>query len=269
MKCRYSAGTNTFARMLRGLTFGQGNREKINLATRAFSLTDCYWITDASEKENFEDLSPYYQDFWKGAGEYRNGSIPTLYVDGALPKHWKDACTLVKTGKNAAMELSCIKLCRACSISVETAAEVPDGIEVENFTSPDVMLEHADMSGKLDPEEFTNADIVKLFGMDGVRMLTIDAITGNGDRHAGNFGWLRDADTGEYLSMAPLYDFDHALDSACTDRADILMEELLAVSEGYEEEIARICDVASHFTQEIFAARAKMLKRLLAEKEEK
>jgi hypothetical protein len=164
------------------------------------------------------------------------------------------------------MELSCIKLCRACSISVETAAEVPDGIEVENFTSPDVMLEHADMSGKLDPEEFTNADIVKLFGVDGVRMLTIDAITGNGDRHAGNFGWLRDADTGEYLSMAPLYDFDHALDSTCTDRADVLMEELLAVSEGYEEEIARICDAASHFTQEIFAARAKLLKRLLAER---
>jgi hypothetical protein len=37
-------------------------------------------------------------------------------------------------------------------------------------------------SGKLDPEEFTNADIVKLFGVDGVRMLTIDTITGNGDR---------------------------------------------------------------------------------------
>ena len=44
-------------------------------------------------------------------------------------------------------------------------------------------------------------------------MLIIDAIIGNGDRHAGNFGWIRNTDTGEYVCMAPLYDFDHALDS--------------------------------------------------------
>ena len=43
-------------------------------------------------------------------------------------------------------------------------------------------------------------------------MIIIDAVIGNGDRHAGNFGWLRNTDTGEYVSMAPLYDFDHALD---------------------------------------------------------
>lgn len=37
-------------------------------------------------------------------------------------------------------------------------------------------------------------------------MIIIDAVIGNGDRHAGNFGWLRNTDTGEYVSMAPLYD---------------------------------------------------------------
>jgi hypothetical protein len=266
MKCRYSAGTNTFARKLRGLTFGQGNRTKINLTTRAFSLTDCYWLTEHPEEEKFADYSPYFQEFWKGDGAYQNGSIPTLYVDGALPKHWKDAHTLIKTGKTADLELACIRLCEACGISVESADPAEDGIVIHNFTSPEVMLEHADMSGRLDPEEFTNEDIVKLFGRDGIRMLTIDAITGNGDRHAGNFGWLRNADTGEYISIAPLYDFDHALDSTCTDHADILMEELLAVSEGQEEEIVRICDTASRCEEPVFAERAKLLKRLLMER---
>ena len=42
-------------------------------------------------------------------------------------------------------------------------------------------------------------------------MLVIDAIVGNGDRHAGNFAWLRDTDTGQYVCMSPLYDFDHEL----------------------------------------------------------
>jgi hypothetical protein len=263
MKTRYSAGTNTLARMLRGLTFGQGNRAKIDRTTRAFSLTDCYWVTDDPEGERFEDLSPYYQDFWKGTGKYEHGPIPTLYVDGALPKYWKDAKTLVKKEENAALELECTRLCEACGIPVESAACTEDGMEVRNFTSPDAMLEPAASSGRLDPEEFTDADIVRLFGMDGIRMLAIDAITGNGDRHAGNFGWLRDTNTGEYLSMAPLYDFDHALDSACTDHPDVLMDELLAVSKGYEEEITRICDVASGFDQEIFAARAVLLRELL------
>jgi hypothetical protein len=252
--------------MLRGLTFGQGNRTRINLTTRAFSLTDCYWITECPDEERFEDYSPYYQDFWKGKGDYPGGSIPTLYVDGALPKCWEDAHTLTKTGKTADLELACIRLCRACGIPVEEAERVAEGIEVKNFTSPDVMLEHADMSGRLDPEEFTDEDIVRLFGAGGIRMLTIDAITGNGDRHAGNFGWLRSPDTGEYLSMAPLYDFDHALDSSCTDRTDILMEELLAVSKGYGAEIGRICDTASRFPEPVFAARAAFLQKLLLER---
>jgi hypothetical protein len=44
------------------------------------------------------------------------------------------------------------------------------------------------------------------------------------------------------------------------------MEELLAVSEGQEEEIARICDTASRCEEPVFAERAKLLKRLLIER---
>ena len=44
MKYRYSSGTNTIARKLKGITFGQGARMRINRETRALSFNDCYWI---------------------------------------------------------------------------------------------------------------------------------------------------------------------------------------------------------------------------------
>ena len=37
-------------------------------------------------------------------------------------------------------------------------------------------------------------------------MMIFDAIIGNRDRHLGNFGYLRDNDTGEYIKPAPLFD---------------------------------------------------------------
>lgn len=43
MKYRYSSGTNTIARKLKGITFGQGARMRINRETRALSFIDCYW----------------------------------------------------------------------------------------------------------------------------------------------------------------------------------------------------------------------------------
>ena len=37
-------------------------------------------------------------------------------------------------------------------------------------------------------------------------MIVMDAVMANVDRHAGNYGFLVDNDTGEILRMAPLFD---------------------------------------------------------------
>jgi hypothetical protein len=87
-----------------------------------------------------------------------------------------------------------------------------------------VMFESAEASGRLDPDGFTVDDIFRLFGEQGFDMLFLDALVGNGDRHAGNFGFLRSANSGEYLGMAPLFDFDHAYESRNMD--DILIREV-------------------------------------------
>ena len=63
LKYRYSANTNSFARVLKGVTFGQGNRVLIDKSTSILSLSDCYWIPN--EEMEFEYCSPYFVDFWK------------------------------------------------------------------------------------------------------------------------------------------------------------------------------------------------------------
>ena len=65
MKYRYSSGTNTMARKLKGITFGQGARMRINRETRALSFSDCYWIKAENDPIRFEEISPYYKPFWK------------------------------------------------------------------------------------------------------------------------------------------------------------------------------------------------------------
>lgn len=231
LKLRYSSNTNTLAHKLKGIVFGQGNRKRINRETQALSLIDCYWIKQESDPIKFEDISPYYRPFWDGTGDYAEQSATTLYVPGYLNKCWVDSQRLYKFGgESTLIEASCLHLCQKCGIPAAKAEILPDmsGIAVYNITSPQYMLEQADQSGLLDPDDFDTPDILRLFGDRGYEMILIDAIVGNGDRHAGNFGWIRSSDTGEYVSMSPLYDFDHAFDS--TRESDILTSEAISLA---------------------------------------
>ena len=219
---RYSSPSNVLARNMQGGIFGQGNRRVVDRTTRSLSLSDCYWLKEESDSTMFEDVSPYFVDFWKGSGSYEGQAIPTLYTDGYLTKKWEDKNWLVKNlyhsehGRSAVataqLEVDCCRLCENLGIFVNEIVLRESGyVAVKNFTNENVMLEQADTSGRLDASDFELSDIIRVFGADGARMVAIDAVVGNTDRHTGNFGFLRDANSGEYLCMAPLYDFDWAL----------------------------------------------------------
>ena len=73
-------------------------------------------------------------------------------------------------------------------------------------------------------------------------MIFLDTITANPDRHTSNFGLLRDADTGELLGLAPLFDHNMALisrgypkpfDSHRKDLLITLFQEVLAEHPAY------------------------------------
>ena len=250
---RYSSNTNAFARTTL-------SRTDLNKETHIFNLSDCYWISD-DNTISFESASPYLNND-------KDYTTPTLYTNGYLTKRWVSSTQLLKCGSNVEIEIECSRVLRLCNIpSPKVTHYKKDTIIVENFTSKDIMFEAADVSGKLNPDNFNEADILKLFHLKGFHMILTDAIFGNGDRHAGNFGYLRDANTGEYLSMAPLYDFDHALDAKGT--TDNLLLDAIDISKSnkqYQQEAIRISTIiANETSNEVFRKRASYILNYLKE----
>ena len=256
LSTRYSASSNFIAQGLK-YTLDCNNYKLIDIDTYALSLSDCYWLKDNNDTINFEDVSPYCRDFWRGVGHFSKGAIPTLYVNGALPKEWQSSQYLFKYGE-LGVEAEVCNLCSHCGVPANRAFSTSSGVVLQNFTDTTVMLEQANQSGYFS-DNYTNREIINQFGSFGVQMLTIDAIVGNGDRHTGNFGWLRDADSGAYLRPAPLYDFDHALD----DKTDFMIKDLIKTVKFQQFEVQLVLQIAETVsrmsTLGVFRDRAKML----------
>ena len=257
-KHRKSVISNVMARKAYFNAFGYGPEDIAERKTHILSLSDCYWKKHENESPLFEDISPYYNDFWDGECVYNGGAIPTIYTQGAVGKYWIDRNRLYKEG--CAVELEAYKLAEALGIpcnKVEEAHGKP-GIIVYNFTNSDVMLEPAICSGKFMGTFFPTLDEVTAnFGEAGIVMLAFDAITGNTDRHLENLGFLRDANTGRYLGMAPLYDFDHVLEA--DGEGDYLIAQLPKhpIIEGLCEQTLSVSE------QPVFRARARTILRRL------
>ena len=232
---RYSSNTNAFAHV-------SLSREILDRETHIFNLSDCYWIAD-DNTISFETMSPYLNS-------YKDYTIPTLYTNGYLTKRWLSPTQLLKCGDNVEIEVECSHLTRLCHIPCAKVTHYSkNAILIKNFTSKEIMLEAAEVSGRLNPDNFNESDILNLFHLNGFHMILLDAIFGNGDRHAGNFGYLRDSNTGEYLSMAPLYDFDHALDA--TGTSDNLLLDAINISKSnkqYHQEAIRISTIITNHT---------------------
>ena len=213
MHVRRSPQSNEYARLM--LNEVLNTCRDFIVQTRAFSLSDTYWICyDKSEK--FEQLSPYYQYFWTGFGQYKGGAVPTVHTDGVVTKKWLDSEHLFKQG--CLVEIEVARMCAKSDVPcVEIRAadkEKVEGIYVRNFTTPSRMFEPLSVSGKVDQyyPVFSAEETVEIFGDFGVTMLVVDAVIGNTDRHTGNAGFIRDTETGKYLGFAPLFDFNHAKD---------------------------------------------------------
>lgn len=212
MKTRYSTSTNPSARrqMLRAFSTDLHDAEVIRV-TRALSLSDCYWIKQQNEDTKFNDVTPYLNKEWDGNGEFKGGSISTLFANGAANKKWLDSNNLVK--HDSSKEHDAYKLCSELGVNPEYCAEARLSGEnnkdliIANFTSPESFLESAGQSG-LFTENKPHIIAVDVFGERAVTLLVIDYLVECDDRYSGNFGYIRNADTGEYENMAPYYDFD-------------------------------------------------------------
>lgn len=243
MRTRYSVGSNASARRLMLRAFGTDNHARTLDATRALSLSDCYWLKKQSENICFDKLTPYKNAEWQGIGEFTGGSISTLFVNGAADKRWLNAQSLLKV--NSFKEFDAYVLCEKLGLgSFAAKAELSsDGIVVQNFTSVDYFFESFEQSGYAGQTDDARCAAVEMFGEQAVSLFTVDYLCEHDDRHWGNFGFLRNTGNGEYISMAPYFDFDWAWSDgtiALPGNAVIkhakhiraLCEQALSVSEG-------------------------------------
>ena len=207
------------------------------LVTRCMglSLSDQYWIRRADSDVEWKDVNFFTNEFSEDLGDlmfgHDKGSLdlntPDNTSDGMLRKRWKivdgKRC-LIKSGSGTAFqepfnEVIASTLMDALSIEHTDYGLIwsegrpysicPDFIDkdTELVTAASVINSY---SSKKDTTYDRYVKACSSLGIDIVpymdRMIVIDYIMANGDRHLNNFGLIRDAESLEFLGPAPIFD---------------------------------------------------------------
>lgn len=209
------------------------------------SLTDPYWIC-FSPRESWSKINFFNNSYSSAIGEAQfmpwavtrsdlHIESPDLTTNGLLPKVWvhdsQMQSYLVKAGSRALKQhpLSEV-LATVCLHNYNLLPYVPYtltiyGLKVcskcPNFVKPGT--EFVPAKAVYDAEPKIAGDTVyghmiraaEHFGIKKPgrfidRMIMADALIGNADRHLGNFGYLRDTESGQLIDFAPLFDFGGA-----------------------------------------------------------
>jgi len=196
METRYSKDTNFSSQRLMQSAFGLSDHEQVKSATGALSLSDCYWVKRQGEAVKFTDITPYEQF----------NPLANLFLSGKTDKRWIDALTLLKV--ESFWEIEPYNLCTALGLSnVPETQLTDDGIVLHNFTSQDIFFESMEQSGITD-EDDPRDKAIESFKEHAAALFVIDYLVENNDRRMDDYGYLRDTNTGEYISMAPYHNFD-------------------------------------------------------------
>lgn len=218
------------------LDCGCGTAEGFIRVTHAASINDSFWVKREGEEANWEHVSFYRNDFnetisrlaFEGLGLYgqqMSSTSPELTTDGSFRKCWRREdgdIFLYKRGVAGAGNAGLEPYCEALASEIIHKAD-PSSVQYS------VLKFHGGTATKC--RVFTNEDVgfvplrklvsrgITLDGtvdfFDGIgcreqfqRMLVLDAITFNVDRHLGNMGVLVDNATQEILGIAPNFDFN-------------------------------------------------------------
>lgn len=219
-------------RLMREL--GLTTRHDFISMARCLALTDTFWMKRADEDISWNDVSLYRNPFddviariaFDGTGMYGRQNSPTspeFATSGSFAKCWVregDQVSLLKRGSEGYANAGFEPYSEVLAAEVLQAASIDHvPYTIENFhgklaskcplfTSEKVgfVSAHRFFDGPFDVEDvlaFCDAH----GGDESFReMIVMDAVMANVDRHAGNYGFLVDNETGEILRMAPLFD---------------------------------------------------------------
>lgn len=219
--------SRTNARMLRkALRISDEMPELIPMKVNAAKVTDTYWLKPEGSTLQYQDVQFRENAYWKFA---LNGPsvddfsrpfsrTPELTNTGSFEKCWKlepdGEWWLYKRGKpeNVFSELMAYRLGSWLGYNMARYEQV-DGetVRTKDFTDrASVNFEPARALGLKSDQHLQNYELLHGLGpalaLDYARMVTLDALIYNADRHVDNFGVLRDVNTGQILGLAPNYD---------------------------------------------------------------
>jgi len=225
-------------------TLDVANTKLLLLRCYGLSLSDHYWICPQGSDLNWDQINFFDNPFSDDMGDVLFGkprkdvefdfSSPDNTSDGFLKKRWKIIAgkrCLIKGGSNPFQQQPFNEVIATGVMERLGVSHVPysliwnDGYPYcvcEDFVSPDTELISAWRVMKTQKksnsvsvyQHFVNCcnslgvkDIVPSLD----RMLVLDYIIANEDRHLNNFGLLRNPETLEWIGMAPIFDSGSSL----------------------------------------------------------
>lgn len=209
-------------------------RRALMASSGASNLSDHYWIRPENDDSGWDDVNFYDNDFSEDTGLALLGLMdasdtsrsPDYSTDGVLPKMWRADRTLLKGGtgrcrQQPVNEVIASEIMRRLGIphveySLEHIGDEPycscptlssDSVELiparclahtirlrDGRTIYSHFVETCELMNVPDTLEFID------------RMIAVDHILGNSDRHYNNFTVMRDPHSLEVLGFAPLFD---------------------------------------------------------------
>ena len=202
------------------------------IQVNAATITDNYWVKPIGSDMMYEDvkfeddyfsnlaLKGNYDSFNKAANS-KHSKTPELTNIGSFEKCWKlrDGKWWMYKSANHDELFSELFICRFGKLLGMDMAVYERGsgyIRTLDFTdNASVNFELA--SSFMGDNEDYEAVIAKLEEIcpqaipDYIRMIFLDTVVANPDRHTNNFGLLRDINTGKFIELAPNFDNNMAL----------------------------------------------------------
>ncbi len=226
---------------------------EIVLRFHGATITDNYWIKDEENEElSYSDVRFKTDQLFRlalsGAASDLNHKpdeikSPQYTVSGCLEKGWKleeGKWYLYKRSNTIEQfnELFTSAVSKFLGIDTVTYTATSSGIKSEDFAAG---YNFEDMMGIIGDRyaeyDYVYDTIKDYFGpkaaLDYVKLIYLDAVCCNQDRHSKNFGILRDIKSGKFISIAPNYDFNQSLfgdsidvDSKIVASSDLLINDL-------------------------------------------
>lgn len=211
-------------------------KEKDDISTvlyvNAVTITDNYWIKPLDSKLKYDNVR-FSDDYFAGlalkgsyasfnkAANSKHSKTPELTNIGSFEKCWKlidGKWWMFKAANHDEQfsELFIYRLGKALGMNMavyERGNKCVKSLDFTNNASVNFEPAFTFMGDNEDYEDVANRleELCPQAVGDFVKMIFLDTVVANPDRHTANFGLLRNTQTGEMIGFAPIFDHNMAL----------------------------------------------------------